>query len=54
MKNKESKGISLLMAVGASLAVQLSWEAVHSVPWAILHGLLNWVYVLYRWLVVGV
>jgi hypothetical protein len=41
-------GISLVTAVGAAVAVQISWSINHSVGWAIWHGLLNWFYVIYR------
>ena len=34
-------------AVGAALAVVLSYTKWKSIGWAILHGLLNWVYVIY-------
>ncbi len=35
------------MSVGVALAVVLSWSANHSILWAIIHGLLNWFYVIY-------
>lgn len=34
-------------AVGCSLAVVLSYLKWHSIGWAILHGCLNWIYVIY-------
>ena len=34
-------------AVGAALAVVLSYVKWKSIGWAILHGLLNWIYVIY-------
>lgn len=40
-------GIDMMTAVGASLAVVLSYLKWHSIGWAIIHGLLNWVYVIY-------
>ncbi len=36
-----------IYSLGASLSVVLSWHANHSVLWAILHGLLSWLYVIY-------
>ncbi|MBO5778328.1 MAG: helix-turn-helix domain-containing protein [Clostridia bacterium] len=33
--------------VGAALAVVISYTKWQSIGWAILHGLLNWVYVIY-------
>jgi hypothetical protein len=29
------------------LAVTLSWATNHSILWAVIHGLLNWFYVIY-------
>ena len=30
------------------IAVVLSWSANHSILWAIVHGMLSWLYVIYR------
>jgi len=38
-----SNGVSL----GAAIAVTISWSVNHSILWAIVHGILSWVYVLY-------
>lgn len=46
-------GISLITSVGVAVAVQISWSINQSVGWAIWHGILNWIYVIYR-LIVGV
>jgi len=32
---------------GSCLAIVISYTAWGSIPWAILHGLLSWVYVIY-------
>ena len=32
---------------GSCLAIVVSYTAWHSIPWAIFHGLLSWVYVIY-------
>ena len=32
---------------GSALAITISWSANHSILWAIIHGLLSWIYVLY-------
>ena len=32
---------------GTILAIVMSWTANHSILWAIIHGLLNWIYVIY-------
>jgi hypothetical protein len=39
------KGISF----GTCLAIVISYAAWKSIPWAIFHGLLSWVYVIYYW-----
>lgn len=41
------KGIDVGAAVGVALAVVLSYTKWQSIGWAIFHGLLNWVYVIY-------
>lgn len=33
--------------LGSTLAVVLSWDANHAVLWAIVHGVLSWIYVIY-------
>lgn len=38
-----SSGISL----GSAIAVAISWTSYKSIWWAILHGILGWVYVIY-------
>lgn len=39
----ESAGVG----VGFVLAALLSWTVNHSVVWALIHGILNWLYVFY-------
>jgi len=39
------KGISF----GSCLAMIISYTAWKSIPWAIIHGLMSWVYVFYYW-----
>jgi hypothetical protein len=34
-------------SLGATLSVVISWEANHTVLWAVLHGFLSWFYVIY-------
>jgi hypothetical protein len=36
------------IGLGSALAVVLSFQSNHSIPWAILHGMLSWFYVIYR------
>ena len=35
------------IGLGTVIAVVLSWSANHSVLWAVLHGFLGWLYVVY-------
>ena len=32
---------------GTALAIAISWSANYSILWAIIHGILSWVYVIY-------
>jgi hypothetical protein len=32
---------------GTALAIAMSWSANKSILWAIVHGLLSWIYVIY-------
>ncbi len=33
---------------GTALAIAISWSYNHSVLWAILHGFMSWIYVIYH------
>lgn len=35
------------LTMGSTLAMVISWDANHSILWALVHGLLSWIYVLY-------
>jgi uncharacterized membrane protein len=35
------------IGIGSAIAVVLSWHINHSIWWAILHGILSWLYVIY-------
>lgn len=35
------------ISFGSALAIVISWTANQSIIWAIIHGLLSWVYVIY-------
>ena len=41
------KTVKTGISFGSALAMVISYTAWHSVGWAILHGLLSWVYVIY-------
>ncbi len=43
IKKTVKSGVSF----GSALAMVISYNAWHSVGWAIVHGLLSWVYVIY-------
>ena len=32
---------------GSALAITISWSVNHSIVWAIIHGILSWLYVIY-------
>lgn len=35
------------VSFGSALAIAISWSTHHSIVWAIIHGFLSWLYVLY-------
>lgn len=35
------------ISFGTALAIAISWSQNHSILWAIVHGVLSWVYVVY-------
>ncbi len=35
------------VSMGSALAMTISWSLHKSIVWAIIHGLLSWLYVLY-------
>ena len=50
MKDKKdvvSKSVKSGITFGSALAMVISYVNWHSVGWAIFHGLLSWVYVIY-------
>ena len=44
---KVTKGAESGVTLGAVLAVVISYVTWGSIPWAILHGVLGWIYVIY-------
>lgn len=42
------KVIKTGISFGSALAITISWSVNKSVLWAILHGLLSWIYVIYH------
>ena len=47
IKIDPQKGVQDIVSIGAILAVVISYVKWGSIGWAILHGMLNWSYVLY-------
>lgn len=35
------------VSFGSALAIAISWSMHHSILWAIVHGILSWIYVIY-------
>ncbi len=47
-KGRSPKGAAKAgIGFGTALAIAISWSANKSILWAIVHGLLSWVYVIY-------
>ena len=42
-----NKTIKTGISIGSALAMVISYTNWHSIGWAIFHGLLSWVYVIY-------
>lgn len=42
-----TKNVTKGLSFGAALAMVISYVEWHSIGWAIFHGMLNWVYVIY-------
>jgi len=40
-------GLKMGIGFGTALAIAISYTHNQSIPWAILHGLLSWLYVIY-------
>ncbi len=41
------RAASVGIGFGSALAITISWSVNKSILWAILHGLLSWIYVVY-------
>ncbi len=46
-KDTISDGVKTGITFGSALAMVISYVNWHSVGWAIIHGLMSWVYVIY-------
>lgn len=49
MNQRINVSLDVGASVGCALATVISYTAWHSIGWAILHGCLNWIYVIYYW-----
>jgi hypothetical protein len=46
----KSDAVKSGIGFGSALAIVISYTANLSIGWAIIHGLLGWVYVVYYWI----
>ncbi len=44
------KSVKSGLSFGAGLAMVISYSAWKLIPWAIFHGILSWIYVIYYWI----
>ena len=47
MNENTKKAVKIGITFGTCLAMVISYTSWHSVGWAIFHGLLSWLYVIY-------
>jgi hypothetical protein len=45
--SRSSGAAKVGVGFGSALAITISWSANQSILWAMLHGVLGWVYVIY-------
>ena len=45
--NNGTKAVRAGISFGSALAIAISWSTNHSILWAMLHGVLSWIYVVY-------
>jgi len=46
-KQSAKKAVKSGITFGSALAMVISYTTWHSIGWAIIHGILSWVYVIY-------
>lgn len=51
--NKGTTAAAAGITMGSCLAMIISFSVNHSIIWAIIHGVMSWVYVIYRLIVGG-
>lgn len=47
MRDRASGAATAGIGLGSAIAVAISWSLNKSIVWAILHGVLSWLYVIY-------
>lgn len=47
MNSSKTTYVNSGIGIGSALAICISWTAWESIGWAIWHGLLGWIYVIY-------
>lgn len=47
MSNEIHPAAKAGISFGSALAITISWSVNHSILWAIFHGILSWIYVIY-------
>jgi hypothetical protein len=50
MSNRSSIGAGI--GIGNIIAIVISWSVNHSILWALIHGILSWIYIVYYVLLV--
>jgi len=53
VRNYTSTAVKTGIGFGSALAMVISFTVNRSIFWAILHGLMGWIYVIYRMIVGG-
>ena len=47
LKRHKASAVRTGIGFGSALAIAISWSVNKSILWAIIHGLLSWIYVIY-------
>lgn len=47
MRDSGSGAAKVGIGFGSALAITISWSVNHSILWAMVHGVLSWIYVVY-------
>jgi len=47
VKNQASGAAKAGIGLGSAIAVAISWSLHKSIVWAVIHGVLSWLYVIY-------